>query len=51
MREYMPSCQPEADMMANDSVINELRDFAEWIRRENRNRRTILKALETEGGQ
>jgi hypothetical protein len=32
--------------MDNNSIINELRDFAEWIRRENRTRPTILKALD-----
>jgi len=32
--------------MDNQSVINELRDFAEWIRREHRTRPTILKALD-----
>ena len=29
-----------------DTRIDELREFAAWIRRENRNRRTILKALD-----
>jgi len=32
--------------MDNELVINELRDFAAWIRREHRTRPTILKALD-----